>query len=286
MNDLISDITWMERSPDIQSLLLCNDSIQIDSMDSGLEADVYRINTIDVSFVLKVWNKQSRPDISTQYHVLEAMYQRGISVSKPYGWGVDSDQNPVLLTSFDGVSINKLNKLKVTTIANILCDIHTIPTDKIDTYILPQYNFVDYFFPAIDSHLDIKELLIELVATVNLAQTHLIHGDYHLGNIVESEEMYTVIDWTNVQLGDPRYDIAWSIILLWIYAGERNSSIYRAVFLSHNNYTLEETEKFEAIACLRFILLNRIAKVPKRENTISTVKTILSKNKYLNERLL
>ncbi|WP_338080758.1 phosphotransferase family protein [Cohnella luojiensis] len=114
----------------------------------------------------------------------------------------------------------------------------------------------------------------------------VIHGDYNLGNILESDGKYTIIDWTNVQLGDPRYDIAWSIILIWIYVSEKYSSTYRSEFITMNNYTANELEKFEAIACLRWILLNRIANLPKRHNTISTVRTILMKNKYLNEGLL
>nr|WP_240703172.1 hypothetical protein [Cohnella luojiensis] len=107
-----------------------------------------------------------------------------------------------------------------------------------------------------------------------------------MGNILESDGKYTIIDWTNVQLGDPRYDIAWSIILIWIYVSEKYSSTYRSEFITMNNYTANELEKFEAIACLRWILLNRIANLPKRHNTISTVRTILMKNKYLNEGLL
>ena len=49
----------------------------------------------------------------------------------------------------------------------------------------PKYEFIDYFF----------------------------HGDFHLGNIVEVDERYMVIDWTNGQLGDSRYDFAWSLTL-------------------------------------------------------------------------
>ncbi|WP_251579249.1 aminoglycoside phosphotransferase family protein [Paenibacillus sp. MER TA 81-3] len=255
-------------------------------MDSGLEADVFRISTTESNFVLKVWNRDSKPDISIQYNLLKGLYNRGIAVSKPCGWGVDENNNQVLLTSFDGTPINKVNKLKLTEIANILTEIHKFPTDILGSRTMPRYDFVDYFFPGLDDQLDIKELLIQLVGSTKMEQNCLIHGDYNLGNILESDGKYTIIDWTNVQLGDPRYDISWSIILIWIYVSERYCSTYRSVFLAMNNYTGDELEKFEAIACLRWILLNRIAHLPKRNNTISTVRTILMKNKYLNEELL
>jgi hypothetical protein len=264
MNDLIRNIIWKERCKDFQSLLAQDVSKNIIPMDSGLEADVFRISTTESNFVLKVWNRDS----------------------KPCGWGVDENNNQVLLTSFDGTPINKVNKLKLTEIANILTEIHKFPTDILGSRTMPRYDFVDYFFPGLDDQLDLKELLIQLVGSSKMEQNCLIHGDYNLGNILESDGKYTIIDWTNVQLGDPRYDISWSIILIWIYVSERYCSTYRSVFLAMNKYTGDELEKFEAIACLRWILLNRIANLPKRYNTISTVRTILMKNKYLNEELL
>lgn len=280
------NIIWKESCEDFQSLLAQDVPKNTVPMDSGLEADVFKISTPELNLVLKVWNRDSRPDISIQYHLLEGLYNRGISVSKPYGWGADDSNNQVLLTSYDGTPINKVNKLKLTEIANILTEIHKFPTDILGSRTMPRYDFIDYFFPRIDEQLDIKELLIQLVESLKMEQSCLIHGDYNLGNILEADGKYTIIDWTNVQLGDPRYDISWSIILIWIYVSERHCSTYRSVFLERNNYTGDELEKFEAIACLRWILLNRITNLPKRANTISTVRTIIMKNKYLNDKLL
>ncbi|UVI33119.1 phosphotransferase family protein [Paenibacillus spongiae] len=165
-------------------------------------------------------------------------------------------------------------------------EIHKFPLDSADDLTIPRYDFINYFFPGIENQRDIQEILNWLVGSSGMEQKCLIHGDYNLGNILECDGRYTIIDWTNVQLGDPRYDMAWSIILMWIYVSEKNSSYYRSVFLMNNTYTSDELEKFEAIACLRWILLNRIANLPRRNNTISTVRTILKKNKYLDEALL
>ncbi|CAM2907236.1 aminoglycoside phosphotransferase family protein [Paenibacillus sediminis] len=286
MNDLILDIIWKEKRNDLQSLLTQDISIDITPLDSGLEGDVFSISTPVSKFVLKVWNRDAKPDISIQYKLLEGLYNQGIAVSKPLGWGVDENNNQVLLTSFDGTPIHKVNKLKLTQIANILTEIHNFQSDTLSGIIIPKYEFVNYFFPGIDEQLDIKELLIQLISSSRMEQNCLIHGDYNLGNILESDGKITIIDWTNIQLGDPRYDIAWSIILIWIYVSERYSSTYRSVFLAKNNYTEDELEQFEAIACLRWIMLNRIANLPKWANTISTVRAILEKNKYLSPKLL
>lgn len=285
MNDLILNISWKETNCDFQSLFGQGDTTNITPLESGLEADVFMISTLKSKYVLKIWCRVSKPDISVQYKLLESMYNQGIPVSKPFGWGMDVNNNQVLLTSFDGTSIQKVNKLKLTKFANILTEIHKFKLDTLGSITIPRYDFVDYFFPGIDEQLDIKEILIQLVKDTKIEQNCLIHGDYNLGNILESEDKYTIIDWTNIQVGDPRFDIAWSMIIIRIYISEKYSSIYRSIFLTKNKYTEDELERFEALACLRWIHLNRISNLPKLHNTISTVRAILMKNKYLNDGL-
>lgn len=281
----ISHIHWKEISVDLESLSGKDAEIDIAPLNSGLEAEVYKISTSESDFVLKVWNRSSKPNISIQFKLLQDMFKLGMAVSRPIGWGMDELNNQVLLTSFDGMPIDKVNKSKLAVFANMLTDIHKLQPELLNTPV-PKYDFAGYFFPGIDEHFDIKEQLSQLVTNTNIEQNQLIHGDYNLGNILESNGKYTIIDWTNVQLGDPKYDIAWSIILMWIYVSERYSSHYRSLFVTMNNYSKDELEKYEAIACLRWILLNRTQNLPKGNNTIQTVKSILRENSYLTEKLL
>lgn len=285
MSNPIGHINWKEISVNPESLLGQDAEIDIAPLNSGLEAEVYKISTTESDFVLKIWNRSSKPNISIQFKLLHDLFQQGMAVSKPVGWGMDELNNQVLLTSYDGLPIDKVNKAKLAAFANMLTDIHKLQPELLNTPV-PKYDFAGYFFPGIDEHYDIKEQLIQLTTSISIEQNHLIHGDFNLGNILESSGKYTIIDWTNVQLGDPKYDIAWSIILMWIYVSERYSSHYRSFFVTKNNYSNDELEKYEAIACLRWILLNRTQNLPKGNNTIQTVKSILRKNSYLTEKLL
>ncbi|NRF93933.1 aminoglycoside phosphotransferase family protein [Paenibacillus frigoriresistens] len=286
MGHPITDINWMVKSKVIDSLLEQGSSLTIIPLDSGLEAEVTKICTAETSFVLKVWNRDSKPDVERQYWLLDSLNNRGLSVSKPFGWGLDKYKNQVLLTSFDGSPLNKVNQSKLTKLANMLTTIHRFPLEDLDSSILQKHDFVSYFYPKIEEHQDIQNLLIRLTESANLKQDCLIHGDFNLGNILEAEGKFTMIDWTNGQLGDPRYDIAWSIVLIKIYVGERYGSVYRSAYKSQNQYTNEELELFEAIACLRWLLLNRIVGLPKSSNTITRVKNILKSNLHLNGNLL
>ncbi|RCX23868.1 phosphotransferase family enzyme [Fontibacillus phaseoli] len=283
----ITQVYWVERKFDPLLESSDDDSIRISSLDSGLEAEVTRISTDHQSYVLKVWNRDSRPDIGYQYRLLDTLNNRGFSVSKPYGWGYDQDKNQVLLTSFDGSPIGKINQKILKTLAKMLINIHSIPLEDLDRWQLHKYDFMTYFYPTAEDHPDIKALLVQLLQSTDLKQDRIIHGDYNLGNILEAEGKYTIIDWSNIQLGDPRYDMAWSTILMRIYVGERYGSHFLSAFLSDSPYSIEEMELFEAIACLRWLLLNRIAPdLPKTKDTLSRVKMILKNNPHLSEEFL
>lgn len=280
------EINWVEKSETLELLLEQETTFQVVPLDSGLEAEVAKIVTATADYVLKVWNKESKPDVQKQYQILNELYAHGRKVSKPLGWGTDRKGNPILLTSYDGTSVQKIDQPKLMKLAKMLMDIHKFHMDGLNEFGLPSYDFISYFYPRIDEFPDIQRPLMELVQRANMKQECVIHGDYHLGNILEHENELTVIDWTNVQLGDPRYDMAWSIILMWIYVSERRASFFRAAFCAENRYEADELELFEAIACLRWVLLSRVDHPPIRKNTISRVRSILKSNTYLNIRAL
>ncbi|SEK74348.1 aminoglycoside phosphotransferase family protein [Paenibacillus sp. OK003] len=277
----------MELSEEIRCLL--EKPYKMLPLSPGLEADVVKIECTDHNYVLKIWNKDSKPNIRNQYELLSELYQSGIQVSKPYGWGMDVDSNQVLLTSYDGEPIAKLSKTKLQQLAQKLIQVHGYDvkdTGNAAANYIPQYDFVGYFFPSIELHGDMHQILTTLLQRTELRQDHLIHGDYNLGNVLEAGDQYTIIDWTNGQRGDPRYDMAWSIFLMMVYAGERNGKMYSALFKSLTEYTPDDAEIFEAMACLRWILLKRVSNVPMGQGVMQRIKKIIGNNSYLNDDLL
>jgi aminoglycoside phosphotransferase len=288
MEQRIRGIQWIEISKTAECLADPTISIRAVPLLSGLEAEVIRLDVtgIGLQAVLKVWNRKSKPDIDFQYRLLSTLYAQGLPVSQPLGWGFDREQNPVLLTSFDGSPVRKIDKPFLKTIAGMLIAVHQVKVDQWDESLRRKVDFVRHFFPNLDDHPDLAEPVARLVQHGALKQDRLIHGDYNLLNIMQANGTYTIIDWTNGQLGDPRYDIAWSGLIIKIYASERYGTYYLSQFLAGDQYTRDELERFEAIACLRWILMNRIATLPKDKNTLLRVKRILQNNPCLNENLL
>lgn len=286
----LGQVDWIHLDERVQQVI--EQEVHIIPLSPGLEASVMRIEMKDQRYVLKVWDKDSKPDIAKQYRLLSKLYQSGIGVSKPYGWGLDDQQNQVLLTSYDGEPITQLTQSILTQLAELLIQVHRYPVDRVgageDEEYISRYDFVGYFFPQIELHEDIHELLANLIQHAQIRQECLIHGDYNLGNILEMDGHYTIIDWTNGQYGDPRYDMAWSVFLITIYNGENYGEMYRAQFArsASHVYTLEEEQIFGAIACLRWILLKRVGHVPMGPDVMERVHSMAVHNPYLNEHLL
>lgn len=81
------------------------------------------------------------------------------------------------------------------------------------------------------------------------------HQDFHPGNVLVSEgDQPFVIDWTSFEVTDPRFDLAWTLILAHAYGmpGLRDQ-----IFQGYQRYAgmlVEKIEAFEAIACARRLL--------------------------------
>ncbi len=283
MRKPIESVNWIDQNEMMDELLQQQDTLTMHQMDQGFEAEVMKIQSGAESFVLKIWNKHSKPNVRFQFHLLNALSELGLSVSKAIGWGTNAEADCVLLTTFDGTPVTKVNEQNMTEFANMLSNIHQTHVHFAENIQIPSYDFIDYFFHQAKEHPDIYQALLPLVSRAQMKQNRFIHGDFHLANIVEANERYTVIDWTNGQLGDPRYDFAWALILMKIYLSDQYANVFRAAYVLENEITQDDLEVFEALACLRWILLNRNDGTPKGPRTIAKVEKIIKKNRSLKK---
>jgi aminoglycoside phosphotransferase (APT) family kinase protein len=286
MNDSLAVIEWHVTNSILNNLITSRAEITLSPLSPGLEADVVKITQGEKHFVLKVWNKRSKPDILRQYRLLEALHRQGVRVSEPIGYGRTETGDGVLLTRYHGNTVTKVSPSIFKKIAAVLADIHRLPPDGLEGRALARYDFVGYFFSGIEAFPAMKEELIRLVASADMKMDRIIHGDFNLGNILEENGQYTVIDWTNGQLGDPRYDLSWALLLLRIYLSESKSLTFLYKYQDEMPVATGELEIFEALACLRWLLLDRIAGVPKHADTMKKVRKIVRDNRFLNESVL
>jgi len=276
LSNPVESIRWADGTPALEKLLAQPGTLSVRGMNQGFEAEVTRIDTERDSFVLKRWNKDSNPDIGFQYRLLTALSQRGVAVPETLGWGIDASGHQALLTRYGGEPVTKANVGTMTALARILSAIHRIPVEAFGSVELPKYEMAAYFFPGIEAHPDLEQTLRQLVARIPETSDRLIHGDYHLQNIVERNGEYAVIDLTNGQAGDYRYDFAWAFVLGRIYVSDKLASAFRVAYLKENPIPPEELRLFEGIACLRWMLLHRRGGVPQGPRTLKKAREIVA----------
>jgi len=284
--DLIHSMAWKDMERDVIELFRQQENIVVSPLTPGLEAEVYLVSAAGSTYVLKIWNRQSRPDVALQYSILKHLYEQGAAVSRPYGWGEDKHGHQMLLTSYDGQPVRRLDESIITEMARMLNAVHRMEPHSMVNITLPKYDLVSYYFPGVEHHPDLRNRLNEMMQHAQAKHTHIIHGDYNLNNILELDGKLTIIDWTNIQLVDARFDIAWSVTLMRIYVNDEYAGIYHSAFRRLYPIDEREYEVFEALACLRWLLLERHGQLHYNDHIRRNVAAIVSSNRYLSEELL
>jgi Ser/Thr protein kinase RdoA (MazF antagonist) len=267
------EVTWVEKTHTLEMLL--GQEVVVSPLPAGLEASVYKLDSGAIRAVMKVWDKGSDADLGFQHRLLSALRHRAVSVSESYGWGLNVSGHKVLVTSYEGVPISSFSDESLTQLADILWSLHQVALDELDPALHKKYDFVRYFFPKLGEHRDIQDDLERLVGCAGIQQNCFIHGDFNGNNVLEQEGKIAVIDWTNAQCGDARYDLAWASFLIHIYVGADAASVFRRAYLSRSGHDPESIQMFEAIACLRWLLFERISDIPKSARTLAAVRVFI-----------
>jgi aminoglycoside phosphotransferase (APT) family kinase protein len=80
----------------------------------------------------------------------------------------------------------------------------------------------------------------------------VVHLDYHPGNILLGEAgSATVIDWTQVDVSDHRFDLAWTLMLVSTYEGEVWHQRILGEYERLAGARAEQFEIFEVFACVK-----------------------------------
>jgi aminoglycoside phosphotransferase (APT) family kinase protein len=270
--DLLKNILWQYKS-DYLNPWIEDSSYSIVQLNSGMEGEAYKLTRpLDhLSIVCKIWNRTSKPDPIIQYRLLQFLPNYNIPVSEVYGCGTDTSGNPLLVTSFGGFPLVEEEGYDIDIFAKLLAEIHNVPVINLGLF-TPEEDevhtkLVQYFFPMINQHSDIKDVIEIIVRNLQADKLTLIHGDYNLGNIVHVNKRYCLIDWTNAQISDRRYDFAWASFLIKIYNNEVLYRSFKEAYLRERHIEPVEYEYFEVMAFLRWVLLSRIADIPMKEET-------------------
>jgi aminoglycoside phosphotransferase (APT) family kinase protein len=94
--------------------------------------------------------------------------------------------------------------------------------------------------------------LLDHLDSAGEAQLALVHGDYHMQNVLLTGTGRSyVIDWTNAEIADYRYDLAWTLLLQGMYDGWAVREAILAAYEAHLGHPVEGLGVFEAFVCAR-----------------------------------
>jgi aminoglycoside phosphotransferase (APT) family kinase protein len=80
----------------------------------------------------------------------------------------------------------------------------------------------------------------------------VVHRDFHPGNILlRPDGSAAVIDWTGIGVTDPRFDLAWTLLLVRMFAAPGAREQFLSTYEHHSGATVHEIEWFEIVACAR-----------------------------------
>jgi len=243
---------------------------------SGQEADLSVLAEADgPQFVIETWRSGFPADAAAQYRFLLRARQASLPVPEPAAAGVDAAGRPVLVTRYGG-EVAPRGASDLRRIAAVLATIHAAPTARLGLALHapegPTGQVPARYFPSLEHHADIAAACRAALAGVGAAPPRLVHGDFNLGNVLLRHGRITVIDWTNAALGDHRYDLAWALFLVWIYTGpEAYVEFLSGYAAAAGPVERAVLRRFEAVASLRWILLDRLVGLPSGRVTAEDV---------------
>ncbi len=79
-----------------------------------------------------------------------------------------------------------------------------------------------------------------------------IHGDFHPNNVIlRPDGEMVVIDWTGFNLDDARFDLAWTLLLVYSYEGQEAHDFILEEYARQSGKPVVEIAVFEVCACAR-----------------------------------
>jgi aminoglycoside phosphotransferase (APT) family kinase protein len=80
----------------------------------------------------------------------------------------------------------------------------------------------------------------------------VLHWDFHPANVLFAPpDEYAVIDWTQAEICDPRFDLAWTLVLLGSQASWDAAERVRTGYAAQGGKTGADLEFFVAVACMK-----------------------------------
>jgi aminoglycoside phosphotransferase (APT) family kinase protein len=232
-----------------------------------------------VKRVLRLMSGGSSDDARHEYQALSLLFKAGYPVPKVFAVGSATDGlgHPfIIMQCIEGESYAKQfprqkeeNPQALTTFIELFRQLHTLdwqpfvdnpeklaPSDRLyyhfDRTIAKHASYLTK--PPFSDFQPVIQWLKQHRDQVPCQQSAAVHQDFHPDNILQSHDgHFYVIDWTNFEISDYRFDLAWTLMLAFAYGGEDRRSMIFNAYEKKLGQAVPSISIFEVDAILRRI---------------------------------
>lgn len=247
---------------------------------SGWESEIFAFDFYANSasnverFVLRIYPGQNAGQKAVvEFNALSQLHAAGYPVPRPVLLEIEHllDEMPFILMEyiageriwglFGNLTIERIHQL-LDRIAQLQANLHQLdwrqftderPTDPffwLDGWLAQMKWAVDEY--RILSFLPALDWLKDHCSSAPCNQPAPIHWDFHPDNVLLCpNESLVVVDWTQFQVSDPRFDLAWSMLLIGSYENENMSAAYLNSYEKSLGKSVEALDYFIAAAIFK-----------------------------------
>jgi len=159
------------------------------------------------------------------------------------------------------------------------------------------FRYVDAWFEQAEGALE-QYPLIDFRSAINWLESRRstlpclrpspVHQDFHPANIlVNDDDHAVVIDWTGFDITDSRFDLAWTLVLVYAYSGRWLRNAVLEQYENQLGDRVEEIETFEVFACVRrlFDVFVSLSEGPQRMGMRPEAIDIMKQHMYATKRV-
>lgn len=246
---------------------------------SGWESEIYafRLDGLatpqPIRMVLRLYPGDRAQEVARrEYDALLRLHAADYPVPQPYRLALDSPyfEQPLLVMDYIpgeqmwallGNSSPEQAERLLEILARRLVELHRLNWRRFSDLLTDQrprdaYYWIDRWLgevQAVAEQLDLQpfqpvlDWLHERREQAACQQPAAVHWDYHPGNlIIQPDGSAVVLDWTQFSVSDPRFDLAWCLLLLRIYEDDARSQRMLDLYRQAWDAPLDKLEYFEA----------------------------------------
>jgi aminoglycoside phosphotransferase (APT) family kinase protein len=124
------------------------------------------------------------------------------------------------------------------------------------------YVFIDAFlnqlqavakpFPELNDFLPVIDWLSDQRDQVPCLHPAPVHWDFHPNNVIlKPDGSAVVIDWTQIQVSDPRFDLGWTLLLVGIYNDQNIRDLILTEYQRIAGITVAQLPYFDVASCVK-----------------------------------